>query len=68
MSEEGCSLTRLRKIARENNVEIRLVRQGRHEVWECSGFRFPIPRHREINEYTALSIIKHLRKRLEKSP
>jgi mRNA interferase HicA len=60
-------LTRLRRIAKENDVEMRLVRQGRHDVWECGGFRFPIPRHREINEYTARNIIKDLRKRLEAS-
>jgi transposase-like protein len=35
------------KIARTHGVSAGLVRQGKHEVWECAGLTFPIPRHLE---------------------
>jgi len=31
---------------------------GRHDVWTNGSREIPIPRHVEINEYTAQSIIK----------
>jgi mRNA interferase HicA len=31
---------------------------GRHDVWTNGSREIPIPRHVEINEYTAHSIIK----------
>lgn len=34
--------------------------RGDHELWVCGGVRVPIPRHREINEITALEIMKRL--------
>lgn len=35
------------------------VREGaNHEVWAIAGERLVIPRHREINEYTARAIIR----------
>ncbi|MHB8572904.1 MAG: hypothetical protein ACYDAY_08115 [Candidatus Dormibacteria bacterium] len=37
------------------------VREGKqHEVWKCGAAMVTIPRHREINEYTATGIFKHL--------
>jgi len=37
----------------------RLVRHGaRHDVWAKGEKEIPIPRHNEINEYTAKSILK----------
>ncbi|MFO7760532.1 MAG: type II toxin-antitoxin system HicA family toxin [Thermodesulfobacteriota bacterium] len=38
----------------------RLLRQGgNHEFWESrNGFRFPVPRHNEIDEYLAKQILK----------
>jgi hypothetical protein len=37
------------------------IRQGsRHEFWEVGGLRVAIPRHREINEWTAEAIMKDL--------
>ncbi|MBJ7450334.1 MAG: type II toxin-antitoxin system HicA family toxin [Parachlamydiales bacterium] len=31
---------------------------GNHDIWSNGNIKQPIPRHREINEYTARSIIK----------
>lgn len=39
---------------------------GRHEAWECDGMRIPVPRHREINEYTAQGIMRDLEAKLGK--
>lgn len=41
-----------------------LVSQGRgHELWKSkSGKKFTIPRHKEINEYTAKQILKQAEK------
>ena len=60
-------LTTLGAIAREHNVRLRLIRQGKHEIWECGGCRFPVPRHREIIEFTAHNIIRDLRQHLQES-
>lgn len=41
----------------------RLLREGgSHSIWEnpANGRRVPIPRHREINEYTAAAICRQL--------
>ena len=40
-------------------------RQRPSGIWECAGLRFPIPRHTEINEWTARTIIVKLTKHLE---
>jgi hypothetical protein len=38
-----------------------LVRQGRrHEFWEVGGMRFAVPRHRDLNEWTAEAIMREL--------
>lgn len=38
----------------------KMIRQGgNHEFWESrQGYRFPVPRHQEINERLAKEIIK----------
>jgi mRNA interferase HicA len=42
-----------------------LVRQGGdHEVWDLDGIRVLVPRHREVNERTALRIRELLEDRL----
>lgn len=49
----------LRVIARAAGMELIFVREGiNHELWEMADVRLLIPRHREINEYTARAIIK----------
>lgn len=35
-------------------------RGGKHDLWRCGATVVPIPRHREINEITALQIMKTL--------
>ena len=43
----------------------RKVRDGkRHELWQCGSTSVTIPRHREINEYTAEGIFKDLEQEL----
>lgn len=62
-------VTQIKQLASIHGAIARPVRQGRHEIWECEGLRFPIPRHREIAEGTAQAIMKrlaeHLATRLE---
>jgi hypothetical protein len=51
----------IREAADQRNVPCRLSRQGRrHEFWEVGDFLFAIPRHREINEWTAEGIMRDL--------
>jgi hypothetical protein len=57
---------RIRRMARDHGVTAVLVRQGTHEIWECAGMRFPIPRHREIAEGTARAILDRLARHLER--
>jgi len=56
---------RIHQLAKSHGVTAILIRQSSHEIWECAGFRFPIPRHREIAEGTARMIIKRLAQHLE---
>lgn len=55
----------IRKLAKQHGLRVMIVRQGSHEIWECAGLRFPIPRHREIAEGTARAIINRLTEHLE---
>ena len=51
-------IKRIREIAQEDGFELTFVREGgNHEIWSIRSHRLVIPRHREINEYTAQSII-----------
>ena len=52
----------LRQVAGEEGVELRLLRQGKHEVWRFGTERLVIPRHNEIDEHTALAILRQARK------
>ena len=58
-------LCRVRRLARQHDTEAILVRHGKHEIWECDGFTFPIPRHNEIAERTATAILDRLQQHLE---
>ncbi len=58
-------VAQIRELASRHNVVAEPVRQGRHEIWECDGLTFPIPRHREIAEGTARAIMKRLAEHLE---
>lgn len=56
-------LKRLRAEASRHGVDLVFVRQGsNHEVWNLGRQRLVIPRHNEINEHTARSIIELARK------
>ncbi len=49
----------LRTAARAAGTDLVFVREGaNHEVWAIADERLVIPRHREINEYTAKAIIR----------
>lgn len=55
----------IRKIRRAANKARRpwgeqLPAGAKHEAWVCGETPVTIPRHREINEYTAEGIMKHL--------
>lgn len=51
-------IKRIRDIAKEEGFELTFARQGRnHEIWIVRNQRLVIPRHRQINEHTAQSII-----------
>ena len=51
-------IRRLRGIAKDRGVALRLLRQGRHEVWQFGEERLVIPRHSEIDEHTARGILR----------
>lgn len=56
-------IKRLTIITTEARTELVFLREGsNHEVWSIGGERIVIPRHREINERTARSIIEQARR------
>jgi mRNA interferase HicA len=60
-------LGRIAKAAAEAGVEFGLVREGgQHSVYRCGALRLTVPRHTEVNEITARSIMRHLEAELGK--
>ena len=57
----------LRQVANAKEVELRLLRQGKHEVWLFGTERLVIPRHDEIDEHTAMAILRQARKSTSRS-
>ena len=56
-------MKRIREIADTGGAELEFLREGgNHEMWSIGGERLVIPRHREINEYTARNIISKAKK------
>ena len=54
-------IQRIRAAGAARGISSRLVRQGAsHEFWELGGIRFAIPRHRDLNEWTAEAIMRDL--------
>jgi mRNA interferase HicA len=52
---------RIADAARERGLIWTKLRDGRqHELWQCGSTKLTIPRHRELNEYTAEGILKDL--------
>ena len=59
--KRGALVKRIRAAAAARDIAFVLIRQGsRHEFWELGGFRFAVPRHRDINEWTAEAIMRDL--------
>ena len=55
-------LRRLRAIAASADLALNMVRQGaNHEIWRIGSERIVIPRHREVNEFTAEGILRKAR-------
>lgn len=53
----------LRKIARAKGLELDLARNGaNHDLYDLGGIRLTVPRHSEINEFTAKAIIREANK------
>ncbi|MGD0019573.1 MAG: hypothetical protein ABSD62_10005 [Candidatus Limnocylindrales bacterium] len=58
-------LRRIARTARRQGVAWTLVRQSaNHEVWRCRAVEVTVPRHREINEMTAVGICRSLEEAL----
>lgn len=58
-------LRTIARAAKRTGAEWSLVRdRGDHEVWSLDGIRVVVPRHREVNEMTALRIFLDLNDRL----
>lgn len=48
------------RAAKQADLDLVRVRQGKHEIWSCGGQRFAVPRHADINELTATAILDDL--------
>lgn len=55
----------LAKIAKTHGETINGPRRGKHDIYNCAGLTFPVPRHKEIAEGTAKAIIQGLSTHLE---
>jgi len=54
-------IQRIRMAAAGQGASCLLIRQGsRHEFWDVGGVRLSIPRHRDINDWTAEAIMRDL--------
>lgn len=55
----------IRKQAKAAGVSFELMREGaNHEVWQIGGAQVMIPRHRELNAYTARGILADVEREL----
>lgn len=60
-------LRRIADAATINGLVLEQVREGaNHTIFAVGDFQFSVPRHREINEYTAQAIMKDLADQLGK--
>ena len=54
-------LKRIREPAKASGLALREIREGsNHTIFALGGFQFAVPRHNEINEYTAQAIMRDL--------
>ncbi|WP_329501458.1 hypothetical protein OG267_40675 (plasmid) [Kitasatospora herbaricolor] len=57
--KNGLLLKKLRAIAKKKGATLDLVRHGaNHDLYEIGGVQLVVPRHADVNEITANSIIK----------
>lgn len=62
-------LRSLAHLAQAHGVSFRLERStGPHDVYRWGDYMIPIPRHREVNERLARSILRDVQRRTEESP
>jgi hypothetical protein len=52
-------MLKLQEIAKANQLDFYEIDGTNHEKWILGGARFMIPRHKEIDEFTARGIIKN---------
>lgn len=54
-------IRKISKAARRYDLTFELVREGgKHSIYRCGAQQITVPRHREINEITAMSIMADL--------
>lgn len=54
-------LRQLEQVAADADGTFAFHREGgNHEIWKANGKSIPIPRHREVNDYTAQKIISQV--------
>jgi mRNA interferase HicA len=60
-------IRKINKAARQNGLKLELVREGgKHSIFRCGSQLVTVPRHREINEMTAIGIMADLEAELGK--
>jgi hypothetical protein len=58
-------LARINKAAQEHDLKLEEVRdRGAHTIFRVGSAQFSVPRHTEINELTAQSIMRYLEREL----
>jgi mRNA interferase HicA len=59
-------LRKLKAVARSHGAELQQVREGgSHTVFRCGPVQFTVPRHAEVNERTARSLLRHVANELK---
>ncbi|MBT2502963.1 hypothetical protein [Curtobacterium sp. ISL-83] len=53
-------LDQIKSMAADRGRDCHLHRQGKHEIWKVNEQSIPIPRHREVNDYTAKKILQQV--------
>jgi mRNA interferase HicA len=60
-------IRKINKAARQSDLKLELVREGgKHAIYRCGSQLVTVPRHREINEMTAIGIMADLEAELGK--
>jgi mRNA interferase HicA len=60
-------IRKINKVACQSDLKLELVREGgKHTIYRCGSQLVTVPRHREINEMTAIGIMADLEAELGK--